>query len=295
MATLLTDAEAARHLTGRRRKDLIFRVLCLVATVLGVVLLVTLLYGILRDGLARLNLDFLRNPPSRRAAQAGIMPALYGTLWIVGLTGLISVPVGVAAAVYLEEYAKKNRLTAFIQTNIANLAGVPSIVYGLLGLAVFVRFFALQRSVIAGALTLSLLILPTVIIATQEALRAVPRSLREASFGLGATQWQTIRYQVLPAAFGGIMTGIILSLSRAMGETAPLVTIGALGFISTAPRGLGDSFTVLPVQVFNWAARPQSGFRETAAAGIIVLLAVLLTLNSFALYLRQRLRAQHRL
>ena len=260
---------------------------------IGVLLLAALLYGILRDGLGRLSLDFLRNPPSRFAGRAGIMPALYGSLWVVTLTGLVSVPVGVAAAIYLEEYAPKNRLTAFIQTNIANLAGVPSIVYGLLGLAVFVRFLGLQRSITAGALTLALLVLPTVIIATQEALRAVPRSLREASFGLGATQWQTIRFQVLRSAMGGILTGVILSLSRAIGETAPLITIGAASYIAFAPRNLSDNFTVLPVQIFNWAARPQEEFRATAAAAIIVLLAVLLTLNSIALVLRNRFQRQN--
>jgi phosphate transport system permease protein len=284
---------AAAHLAGRHRRDRVFVLLCQAATVIGVLLLAALLYGILRDGLGRLSLDFLRNPPSRFAGRAGIMPALYGSLWVVTLTGLVSVPVGVAAAIYLEEYAPKNRLTAFIQTNIANLAGVPSIVYGLLGLAVFVRFLGLQRSITAGALTLALLVLPTVIIATQEALRAVPRSLREASFGLGATQWQTIRFQVLRSAMGGILTGVILSLSRAIGETAPLITIGAASYIAFAPRNLSDSFTVLPVQIFNWAARPQEEFRATAAAAIIVLLAVLLTLNSIALVLRNRFQRQN--
>jgi phosphate transport system permease protein len=290
----MSDSPSRPVPTGnlRRRKKLerIFFAVCCAATALGILLLGLLLYGIARDGLSRLSLDFLRSFPSRFPDQAGIKSALYGTVWVISLTGLIAVPVGVAAAIYLEEFAPKHPVTAFIQMNIANLAGVPSIVYGLLGLAVFVRWFALGRSVMAGALTMSLLILPTVIIATQEALRAVPRSLREASLGLGATRWETIRYQVLPAAFSGIMTGIILSLSRAMGETAPLITIGALTYIAFIPRGPLDGFTALPIQIFNWASRPQSEFHNVAAAGILVLLAVLLAMNSIAIYLRYRQR-----
>lgn len=279
---------AARNLARRRGRERVFYAICLSATIVSVLLLVLLLYGILRDGASRLSLEFLQSFPSRFAKKAGIKSALYGTLWVISLTGLITVPIGVAAAIYLEEYAPRNRITSFIQMNIANLAGVPSIVYGLLGLAVFVRMLGLGRSVIAGALTLSLLILPTVIIATQEALRAVPSSLREASFGLGATRWQTIRLQVLPAAFGGIMTGIILSLSRAMGESAPLITIGAMAYIAFIPRGPNDSFTALPIQIFNWASRPQSDFHAAAAAGILVLLVVLLAMNSIAVVLRHR-------
>ena len=284
--TLTTPSNLAR----RKRTERVFYALCLAATFTAVLLLVLLLYGIIRDGMDRLSWQFLESFPSRFAHRAGIKAAIYGTLWVISLTALIAVPVGVAAAIYLEEYAQKNRLNAFIQMNIANLAGVPSVVYGLLGLAVFVRFFGFGRSVIAGALTMSLLILPTVIIATQEALRAVPNSLREASFGLGATRWQTIRLQVLPAAFGGIMTGVILSLSRAIGETAPLVIIGALNFVMFVPRSPKDSFTVLPIQIFNWTARPQQAFHEAAAAAILVLLAVLLVMNSIAIFLRQRQR-----
>ena len=278
------------NLAARKRKERVFAALCLAATATGVLLLALLLYGVLRDGIGRLDWAFVQAFPSRFARRAGIKAALYGTLWVISLTGLIAVPVGVAAAIYLEEYAAKNRLNAFIQTNIANLAGVPSVVYGLLGLALFVRSLALGRSVLAGALTMALLILPTVIIATQEALRAVPGSIREASFGLGATRWQTIRFQVVPAAFGGIMTGIILSLSRAIGETAPLITIGALTFVAFVPRGPRDSFTALPIQIFNWTSRPQQAFHENAAAAILVLLAVLLVMNSLAVFLRQRQR-----
>ena len=280
----------ASNLARRKRIERVFATLCLLATVIGILMLALLLYGVIRDGIGRLNAEFFQSFPSRFPSRAGIKSALYGTLWVITLTGLIAVPIGVAAAVYLEEYARKNRLTAFIQTNIANLAGVPSVVYGLLGLAFFVRWLSLGRSILAGALTMSLLILPTVIIATQEALRAVPSSLREASYGLGATQWQTIRHQVLPAAFGGIMTGIILSLSRAIGETAPLITIGALAFVPFVPRSPQDSFTVLSIQIFNWSSRPQPAFHEVAAAAILVLLTVLLFMNSIAIFLRQRHR-----
>ncbi len=290
MSTKTPTRPPQSNLARRKRAERVFYALCLAATFTAVLLLVLLLYGVIRDGIGRLNWEFLQSFPSRFAHRAGIKAALYGTLWVISLTGLIAVPIGVAAAIYLEEYAQKNRLNAFIQMNIANLAGVPSVVYALLGLALFVRFFGFGRSVIAGALTMSLLILPTVIIATQEALRAVPSSLREASFGLGATRWQTIRLQVLPAAFGGIMTGIILSLSRAIGETAPLITIGALTFVTFVPRGPMDSFTALPIQIFNWASRPQQAFHEVAAAAILVLLAVLLVMNSIAIFLRQRQR-----
>lgn len=264
------------------------------ATLAGIVLLMLLLYSVLRDGLSRLNLAFFENAPSRIAARAGIKPALFGTLWVVGLTGIMAVPVGVAAAIYLEEFAPKNRWTNLIQLNTANLSGVPSIVYGLLGLAVFVPLLTSAqqsgKNVMAGALTMTLLILPTVIITTQEALRAVPNSLREASYGLGATQWQTIRQQVLPAATPGILTGVILSISRAIGETAPLIAIGAVVYISFVPHSVNDSFTALPIQIYNWASSPQTAFQQASAAAIIVLLAVLLTLNSLAIFLRYRLQ-----
>jgi len=280
----------ARQIRARRAKERVFFYLCLGATALGVVLLAGLLIGILRDGAQRLSLEFLQSFPSRFGDRAGIKASLFGTLWVISLTGLFSVPVGVAAAVYLEEFAKKGRLTDFIQMNIANLAGVPSIVYGLLGLALFVRWLDLGRSIVAGALTMSLLILPTVITASQEALRAVPKSYREGSLALGATRWQTIRAQVLPASFSGILTGIILSLSRAIGETAPLITIGALTYVAFVPRGPMDGFTALPIQIFNWSSRPQESFHEAAAAAIIVLLVVLLAMNSVAIALRYRQR-----
>jgi phosphate transport system permease protein len=294
MNTPFASTSQPSNLPRRRRQEAVFRLLCLLATCIGVLMLALLLYGIFRDGWKRLNPDFLQAFPSRFPERAGIKAALVGTFWIMGITALVSVPVGVAAAIYLEEFAPKNRLTGLIQTNIANLSGVPSIVYALLGLAVFVRALALGRSVLAGALTISLLILPTVIITTQEALRAVPRSLRDGSLALGATPWQTVRHMLLPAAFPGILTGIILSLSRAMGESAPLVTIGALAYIAYLPRGPMDGFTALPIQIFNWAARPQQGFHHAAAAASIVLLVALLLMNSVAIVLRNRARRQVR-
>jgi phosphate transport system permease protein len=217
---------------------------------------------------------------------AGCKSALYGSVWIITLTGLFAVPVGVAAAIYLQEYAPKNRLTRLIQVNIANLAGVPSIVYGILGLAVFIRGMYLDRSVIAGALTLSLLILPVIIIASREALAAVPNSIRLAAYSLGATRWQTIGAHVLPAAIPGIMTGVILALSRAIGEAAPLLMIGGLTFITFVPEGPMDAFTAMPLQIFNWTDAPQKEFHQLAAAAIIVLLAVLLTMNAVAVGIR---------
>jgi phosphate transport system permease protein len=272
----------------RRMLDRAFGALCLGATVLAVFFLVALLFGLVRDGFSRLTPTLLTAFPSRFPDRAGIKAALAGTLWVVSLTALFAIPTGVAAAIWLEEYAKKTRWSSLIQTNIANLAGVPSIVYALLGLAVFVRIFGLGRSVLSGALTLSLLILPTVILATQEALRAVPGSLRDASFGLGASRWQTIRRAVLPSAASGIFTGIILAISRAMGETAPLVTIGAATFITFTPKTPLDSFTALPIQIFDWAGRPQDGFHKNAAAASLLLLLVLLSINAVAIFLRQR-------
>lgn len=285
---MIQSAHRSRHRAWRAAKERAFRVLCFASAVLGVVLLVALLYGIVRDGAGRLNWDFVQSFPSRIPGRAGIKAALVGTLWLIGLTALFSVPVGVAAAIYLEEFAKKNRINAFIQLNILNLAGVPSIVYALLGLAFFVRWMELGRSLMAGALTLGLLILPVIIVTTQEALRAVPGSLREGSLALGATRWQTTVKQVLPASAPGIMTGIILSLSRAMGETAPLVTIGALVYVAFLPSGPRDEFTALPIQIFNWTSRPQPAFHQAAAAGILVLLIVLLTMNFGAVWIRNR-------
>ncbi len=235
-----------------------------------------------------LDLQFLSSFPSRFVEKAGIKSALWGSCWLMGLTALFSIPVGVGAAVYLEEFAQPSKLNTFVEINIANLAGVPSIVYGMLGLAIFVRGLGFGRSVLAGAATMSLLILPFIIVASREALRTVPLSIRHAAYALGATPWQTVRGHVLPAALPGILTSIILGLSRAIGETAPLIMIGALTYVAFVPEGPLDAFTALPIQIFNWASRPQAAFHELAAAGIIVLLAALLSMNAVAVFIRYR-------
>ena len=260
--------------------------LAMVALGLGV--LVVLIGDVAIDGASRLSWAFLTGYPSRHAEQAGILPALVGSLYLVGLAILMAVPLGVAAAVYLEEYGRRGRWSRLIEINIANLAGVPSIIYGLLGLGLFVRMFGFGRSLLAGAATLALLVLPTIILATREALRAVPPSLREASYALGATKWQTVWFVVLPVGVPGMLTGIILSVSRAIGETAPLITIGALMYVPFVPDGVWSSFTALPIQIFNWVSRPQADFALNAAAAILVLLALLLTLNALAVWLRDR-------
>ena len=266
----------------------VFRALFLGATLIGLLTLVVLLADIWSDGWEWVSWDFVTSFPSRFAHRAGIYPALIGSLWILALTAFFSFPLGVATAVWLEEYAPGNWMTRVIQTNIANLAAVPSVVYGILGLAVFVRAFALERSLLSGALTLTLLILPVIIISSQEAIRAVPKSIRLGAYALGATRWQTVWRQVLPIALPGILTGGILALSRAIGETAPLIVVGALAFVPFVPRGPLDEFTVLPLQIFNWVSRPQAEFHNLAAAGILVLLVVLLAFNLFAVLLRNK-------
>jgi phosphate transport system permease protein len=272
----------------RRLHGVVFAWLCAAATFVGVAALAVLLVDVLIDGLPRLDMAFLTGFASRLPERAGVKAALAGSVWIMVLTALIAFPVSVAAAIYLEEYAPRSWLTKAIQTNIANLAGVPSIVYGILGLALFVRAMGLDRSILSGALTLSLLIMPVIIMAAQEAIRAVPQTIREAAYGLGAARWQVVRGQVLPMALPGILTGTILALSRAVGETAPLIMVGAVGFIAFTPQGVMDQFTVLPLQIYSWISRPQDEFRELAAAGIIVLLALLLTMNAIAIVLRNR-------
>jgi phosphate transport system permease protein len=262
----------------------------LLVTLLALASLLMLLYDIVRDGAPRLSWQFLTSLPSRRAEEAGIHTALIGSIYIIGLTAALAIPFGIAAALYLEEYGGRGRLSRIIEINIANLAGVPSIIYGLLGLGLFVRTFGMGRSLLAGACTLAVLVLPVVILATREAVRAVPSTIREGSYALGATKWQTIWHQVLPAAFPGVLTGVILALSRAIGETAPLITIGALTYIPFVPDSIWSQFTVLPIQVFNWISRPQAAFAENAAAGIIVLLALLLAMNAVAIVLRDRFR-----
>lgn len=276
------------NLKKRHLHAAIFKFICLSFTWFGLLILGVLLFHVLREGLAWVDFQFLTSFPSRFPAKAGVKSALYGTVWLVSLTALISIPVGISAAIYLEEFAPKNHLSKFIEINIANLAGIPSIVYGILGLAIFVRWFELGRSLLAGSLTMSLLILPVIIIASRESIRAVPDSIRQAAFALGATKWQTVRSHVLPSAIPGILTGVILAMSRAIGETAPLVMIGALTYVAFTPDGPMDSFTALPIQIYNWASRPQEEFHQLAAGAIIVLLAVLFMMNAISVVIRQK-------
>ena len=278
------------NIKARKLKGTVFSVLGVLSVVVGLATLIALIADILGRGAGWLDWQFLTSFDSRFALRAGIKAALVGTTYMMFFTILVALPLGVMTAIYLEEYAPESRLRSFIQINIANLAGVPSIIFGLLGLTVFVRWFGLGRSVLAGSLTMALLVLPIIVVATQEALRAVPASMRYASYALGATRWQTIWHHVLPYAFPGILTGNILAASRAIGETAPLITLGALTFVPFVPEHPLDRFTVLPIQIFNWTSRPQAEFHDLAAAGIIVLLAVLLTMNSIAIVLRLRLR-----
>jgi len=271
-----------------RLKDQIFKAWGIFCTLLGIVLLAIFIGSILVDGIQRIDWDFITNLPSRKAERAGIFTALMGSVWILVLTTIIALPVGIAAAIYLEEYAKKSKLSSLLEINISNLAGVPSIIYGLLGLEIFVRVMQMGSSVLAGAFTLALLILPIVIVSTREALKAVPKSIRDASFALGASKWQTVSRQLLPASSGGILTGVILALSRAVGETAPLIVIGALAYVPFAPSSPMDEFSVLPIQIFNWISRPQHGFEVNAAAGIIILLLITFIMNGIAVYFRNK-------
>jgi phosphate transport system permease protein len=272
----------------RRIGDRLLASFGLLVTLMALLALGALIYDVARDGVGRLSWQFLTSYPSRRAADAGILAALAGSLFVISLTALIAIPLGVSAAIYLEEYGGRGRLSRMIEINIANLAGVPSIIYGLLGLGLFVRIMGMERSVLAGASTLALLALPVIILATREALRAVPKTLREASYALGATKWQTVWHQILPAAMPGILTGLILALSRSIGETAPLITIGALTYVPFVPSDIWSPFTVLPIQIFNWVSRPQAAFAENAAAGIVVLLGFLLVMNAVAIVMRDR-------
>jgi phosphate transport system permease protein len=293
MATANVAAPSASS-AARHRADAAFQVIALAVLVLALGALAVLVATVWADGSGRLDWRFLTSFPSRRAEDAGIYHAIVGSLFVIALTGAMALPVGVAAAIYLEEYGGRSRVARFIELNIANLAAVPSIIYGLLGLGLFVRAMGMGRSVLAGAATLALLALPVVILSTREALRTVPSTIREGSYALGATKWQTIWHQVLPMALPGILTGLILALSRAIGETAPLITIGALTYIPFAPDSLWSPFTVLPIQIFNWVSRPQAAFKENAAAGILVLLALLLTMNAIAIVLRDRFQRKVR-
>jgi phosphate transport system permease protein len=282
----------APRLQRRRLQQSAFLVVGVGAIMLGVGALALLLGDVLVRGLGWLSWEFLQSFDSRFAARAGIKAAIAGTAYMMFFTLLFAVPIGILSAVFLEEFASDNWFTRFVEINLANLAGVPSIIYGLLGLGVFVRSLELGRSVLAGSLTMALLVLPIIIVAAREAIRAVPPSMRDASLALGATPTQTVWHHVLPYAMPGILTGTILAASRAIGETAPLITIGALTYVPFVPESPMDRFTVLPIQIFNWVSKPQAEFHELAAAGIIVLLVILLSMNSVAIALRQRFRTQ---
>lgn len=302
--------------TTRVLKDKIFVLVCIAVAALSVIALIALLGSIFKLGVSHLDWSFLNNAPSRRAAKAGIGPALWGSVWVCSVCALVALPLGVGTAIFLEEYKPKRslmrKLHGFVQLNITNLAGVPSIVYGILGLTVFVQFFGLLgnpndpsfaigtkddwyyvqlpfgRGVLAGGLTLMLVVLPVIIIAAQEALRAVPDSLREGALATGATKWQMVSRMTLPAAIPGIMTGAILAMSRAIGEAAPMLVIAGIVYITFTPSHLMDEFTVMPLQIYDWAGRPQDDFHAVAATGILVLLAALLTFNAVAVFIRQR-------
>lgn len=293
MEKLIDKQRVVQHMNGRLLRNNVLKFLFFLATLFGLIVLVVLLYRIFTQALGWLNMDFLNNFPSRRPEKAGIKAGLVGSLWLMVIVAPVSLILGVGTAIYLEEYAKKNRFTDFIQTNISNLAGVPSIVFGLLGLTLFVRELNLGRSILAAGLTMSLLVLPVIVVAAQEALRAVPNQLREASYGMGATKWQTIYRIVLPAAIPGILTGSILALSRAIGETAPLVVLGIPTFLAYLPRGILDTFTVMPMQIYNWTSRPQADFQHVAAAGIVVLLVVLILMNSIAIFIRNKFQKRY--
>lgn len=285
MAPIFESNISRRRMLGR-----ILEMISLVAVLLAIAMLLTLLVQVFLDGLPYLRPQFFTQFPSRFPDKAGLRSALQGSIWLMVLTALLSFPVGVGAGLYLEEFAPRNRLTRLIEINVANLAGVPSIIYGLLGLGLFVRGLGLGRSLLAGALTMTLVILPVIIVSTREALRAVPPSIREAALALGATRWEMERDHILVYSMGSILTGMILALSRAIGETAPLITIGALTYIAFDLRHPLDIFTVLPIQIFNWISLPQKAFHQLAAAGIIVLLTVLLLMNALAIWLRNRLQ-----
>ena len=272
-----------RHFIGK-----IFLSLFIISTLIGIIGLIILLIRVGIEGIPWLSPELINNYPSRKPDEAGLRAALFGSIWLMGLTGLFSIPIGVGAAIYLEEYASKNKLTSLIEINISNLAGVPSIIYGLLGLSVFVYAIGLGRSILAGSLTMSLLILPIVILASRESIRAVPGTYRDAAYALGASQWDVVRKVVLPAATPGILTGIILGMSRAVGETAPVIAISALVYLRFVPDGPLSRFTVLPIQIYNWVSRPQEDFRGLAAGGIIILLTLLLSMNSIAIFLRNK-------
>ncbi|WP_411274745.1 phosphate ABC transporter permease PstA [Daejeonella sp.] len=277
-----------KGLISAHARDKIFNVFGMFCTFFALLILVVLFADILIEGLGRINWSFLVNFPSRHPDQSGIYTALAGMFSLLFFTIIIALPIGIMSAIYLQEYGTKNRFAKIVEINISNLAGVPSIIYGILGLTIFVRVLGLGNSILAASLTLALLIMPVIIVATREAIKAVPDSLREASYGMGATRWQTVSRVVVPASLGGILTGIILSISRAIGETAPLIVVGALAYVPFIPEGPLDQFTSLPIQIYNWTSRPQQGFIVNAAAGIIILLLFTFLLNGIAIYLRNK-------
>lgn len=272
----------------RHLKTQALHVVASFSTVLVCVTLVYLGYSVVAQGADHISWDFFQNFSSRLASRSGIKAGIYGSFYLAVLTALFAVPLGIGTAVFLEEYLPESKFRKVIDVNIANLAGIPSIIYGMLGLAVFVRTLAFGGSVLSGALTMSLLVLPVIVVASREALKSVPVSIRHAAFALGAEKWQTIRAHVLPAAMPGIMTGIILAMARALGETAPLILVGAVTYIAFVPAGPMDSFTVLPLQIYNWSSRPQEAFQVVAAAGIIVLMAIILVSNALAVFIRHQ-------
>lgn len=292
MSAAVQPAEVGRWepaLLRRKLSGTLFYGACLAAIGVLLLTLLLLLYDVLSKGLPWLDLGFVTGVPSRRPANAGIFPALIGSLEISLIVGFLTFPTGVAAAIYLSEYARDTRLTRLLRTNISNLSGVPSVIYGILGLAVFVRVAGLGFTVIAGALTITLLILPVVIIASIEAMKAVPDAQREGAYALGASRWQMVQQAILPAAAPGIMTGIILAMARAIGETAPLILVGAFTFITFTPQPFSGGYTVLPIQVYDWAVRPQNDFHGLSAAAIVVVLVLMFVLNGLALIVRARL------
>ncbi|MFJ7731569.1 phosphate ABC transporter permease PstA [Lysinibacillus sp. NPDC097231] len=289
----IDDTVVMKRMTKRITFNKVWKFFFFLATTFALVTLAILLYRIVTQGVDYLTIDFLTNFASRFADKAGVKAALIGSLWLMAVVAPVSILLGVGTAIYLEEYAKKNKLNDFIRMNISNLAGVPSIVFGLLGLTIFVRMMGLGKSILAAGLTMSLLILPVIIVAAQEAIRAVPNEQREASYGMGATKWQTILRVVLPAAIPGILTGSILALSRAIGETAPLVVLGIPVILQFLPNSLLSQFTALPMQIYDWAKRPQEAFQYVAAAGILVLMTVLLLMNSIAIFIRNKFQKRY--
>lgn len=274
--------------TKNRVKDKLFQYTGIISTFIGLVLLAVFIFNILQTGLQRLDWNFLTSLPSRFTEKAGIYTALMGTFWMLILTIIISVTLGVSAGIYLEEYSKKGFFARMLEINISNLVGVPSVIYGILGLSLFNRTLGLGGSLLAGSMTLSLLIIPVIIVTTRESLKAVPKTIKEAAYALGATRWQTIWKQLLPASSGSIVTGVILALARAIGEAAPLIVVGALVYVPFAPTSPMDDYTLLPIQIFNWTSRPQVEFQANASAGIIVLLFITFFMNGVCIYLRNK-------